>query len=54
MSVDEVLDDLQQRLHKAAGGLVMAASPDRPKEYARLMAKRDGVMLALDYTRAYR
>ena len=56
MTVDEVLDDLQDRLLNAAAELDRAAATHNydSDEHKRLRAKRSGVMLALDYTRAYR
>ena len=55
MTVDEVLNDLQDRLLNAVDQLDQKAADHRdPEESRRLRAKAHGVMLALDYTRAYR
>ena len=55
MTVDDLLDDLQDRLLNAAVQLDQKAAGHRdPEESCRLRAKSHGVMLAYDYTRAYR
>lgn len=57
MTTDELLKDLDARLRQAAENLASLASTteyaNQREQVDRLMAKREGVLLARDYLRAY-
>jgi hypothetical protein len=56
MTVNEVLDDLSERLERAEARLLAAAArrPLAPSELIRLTSKAEGLALARDYLRSYR